>query len=135
MDFSGRFQKAVFSMQREVANENAFEYFEPTTSRSKRSLDSSGPLYTSYTRRRTLAEKLGDMQKIIEIAVNGTDTEFARSIFAKSLFVYIKARSIPYGCLLSIMSTWNKGGGGSGKIATWKIDRLLLFLLLVLFLM
>ena len=92
MDFSGRFQKAVFTMQREVANENAFEYFEPTTSRSKRSLDSSGPLYTSYTRRRTLAEKLGDMQKIIEIAVNGTDTEFARSIFAKSLFVYIKAR-------------------------------------------
>ena len=79
-------------MQREVANENAFDYFEPSTSRSKRSLDSTGPLYTSYTRRRTPAERLEDMQRIIKIAVNGTDTEFARSIFAKSLFVYIKAR-------------------------------------------
>ena len=79
-------------MQREIANENAFEYLDVSKSRSKRSADFGPSFYNSYTKVRTLEERLNDMKRIIKIAVKETNVEFARSIFAKSLFVYIKVR-------------------------------------------
>ena len=80
-------------MQRDVANEQAFEEFEPSGSRSRRDVD-SGSFHTSYGRVRSSSERLEDMKKIIKIAVNRTNKSFARSIFAKSLYVYIKVRLI-----------------------------------------
>lgn len=79
-------------MQRDVANEQAFEHYESSKARSRRDIDSSS-FYTSYDKARTLSERLDDMKRIIKIAVNRTNKGFARSIFAKSLYVYIKVSS------------------------------------------
>ena len=92
---TGRFQKAIFAMQRDVANEQAFEYFESSNTRSKRDIDSKA-LYTSYDKVKAPSERLDDMRKIIKIAVNRTSKDFARSIFAKSLYVYIKVNVFLY---------------------------------------
>ena len=76
-------------MQRAVANEQAFERYHSSNARSRRDVDSKS-FYTSYNVVRTPSERLDDMKKIIAIAVNKTNKSFARSIFAKSLYVYIK---------------------------------------------
>jgi len=86
---SGRFQKVIFTMQRAVANEQAFERYHSSNARSRRDVDSKS-FYTSYNVVRTPSERLDDMKKIIAIAVNKTNKSFARSIFAKSLYVYIR---------------------------------------------
>ena len=92
--FTGRFQKAIFAMQREVANEQAFDYIDEGTKRTKR--DTAGlTSFDVYSKRRTLEERLDDMKKIIKIAVNRTSKDFARSIFAKSLYVFIKVGCTP----------------------------------------
>lgn len=77
-------------MQRDVANEQAFENFDMSTSRKRRAADGTAGLYGPYDKARTPSERLDDMRETIKIAVNMTSKDFARAIFAKSLYVYIK---------------------------------------------
>ena len=77
-------------MQRDAANEQAFDFLDTPTSRSRRDTDATRGFYSSYDKARTASERLDDMKKVIKIAVNRTSKDFARSVFAKSLYVYIK---------------------------------------------
>eukprot|EP00112_Aurelia_sp_Birch-Aquarium-sp1_P024237 Seg757.1 transcript_id=Seg757.1/GoldUCD/mRNA.D3Y31 product="Metabotropic glutamate receptor 4" protein_id=Seg757.1/GoldUCD/D3Y31 len=86
---SAKFQKAIFVMQREAANDLAFQYVRQSnrnSTRKRRSL----PTKTANWLLNLFDRRLLNLKKFMKIAVTSNSIKFARSAFAKSLIVFIE---------------------------------------------
>ena len=76
MNLTGKFYKSVFAIQAEVARE--FVSVDPTV------------------RKKTVQQRLADLEKFLKVATEGRSTEYARRVLGKSLFTFAKV--IIYTC-------------------------------------
>ena len=88
-----KFQKAIFVMQREAANDLAFQYVKQSRTNSTRKRRSL-PTTTASWLLNLLDRRLLNLKKFMKIAVTSDSIEFARSAFAKSLLVFIEVSNM-----------------------------------------